>query len=106
MDVVVVEELSSGQEKAVFNLQKLTFVGVTEEEAEEDFYHPNSAHVLANLEDELVGWAGIHETEIEFEGKMIKMGGYGICTLPDWQRSGIASRESQAALDFLKYRGG
>jgi len=105
MKVVIVEKLSEEQEKAVSALQKLAFTGVSDEEVEEDFYHPKSAQVLAYIGKELVGWAGIHETEQEFERKKIKLGGYGICTHPNWQRKGVARKVSQAAMDFLKDKG-
>lgn len=105
MNIVVVEELSDEQEQAVSSLQKLAFVGVSNKEAKEDFYHPKSAQVLAYIGKDLVGWAGVHETEQDFEGKRIKLGGYGICTHPDWQKRGIAGKVSKAAMDFLKDNG-
>ncbi len=105
MDILVVEKLSDEQEQAVANLQKLTFTGVSEEEAEEDFYHPKSAQLLAYIGKELVGWSGVHETEQDFEGKKIKIGGYGICTHPNWQRKGIANKVSQKAMSFIRDNG-
>lgn len=105
IDIIVVEKLSDEQEQTVSSLQKIAFVGVSDEEVEEDFYHPESAQVLAYIEGELVGWAGVHETEQDFEGKKIKLGGYGICTHPDWQRKGIAGKVSKTAMDFLKDKG-
>jgi len=46
----------------------------------------------------LVGWAGIHETTQTFESREIKIGGYGICTHPNWQRRRVASRVSAEAM--------
>jgi GNAT superfamily N-acetyltransferase len=104
--VEVVGELDKKQQVAVKKLQKLSFSDVDNEEAEKDFYHPESAQVLAYIGTELVGWAGIHETEQNFEGKKIKLGGYGICTHPKWQRRGIAGKVShQVAMDFLRNKG-
>lgn len=103
--LIIVEKLDKEQKRAVFNLQKLAFTGVSDQEAEEDFYHPQSAQVLAYIGAELVGWAGIHETEQEFEGKKIRLGGYGICTHPGWQGRGIASKVSQEAMEYLKNKG-
>lgn len=105
IDIVVAKTLLDEQKQIVSTLQKLAFTGVNEQEVQEDFYHPKSAHVLAYIGEELVGWAGIHETEQVFEGKNVKLGGYGICTHPKWQRKGIASKVSCTALDFLKNRG-
>jgi len=105
MDILIVEKLSDEQKQAVTSLQKLAFTGVSEEEAEEDFYHPKSAQVLAHIGKELVGWSGIHETEQSFEGKKIRLCGYGICTHPEWQRRGVAGKVSQAAMGFLKDKG-
>ncbi len=104
-DILVVGKLSDEQEQAVTSLQKLAFTSVSEEETEEDFYHPKSAQVLAYIGRELVGWSGIHETEQNFEGKKIRLGGYGICTHPKWQKRGVAGKVSQAAMDFLKDKG-
>lgn len=105
IDVKLLEKLEAEQEKEVKALQNITFTDVDDDEAEEDFYHPRSAQVLAYAGDELVGWAGIHETEQEFQSRKIKLGGYGICTHPEWQGKGIASRVSKRAIEFLKERG-
>jgi GNAT superfamily N-acetyltransferase len=101
----VITDLNIKQQQAVKDLQTLAFPNVADEEAEEDFCHPTSAQILAYIGDEFVGWAGIHETEQLFEGRSVKLGGYGICTHPDWQRRGIANKVSQAAMDFLRDRG-
>ncbi|MBL7078172.1 GNAT family N-acetyltransferase [Candidatus Shapirobacteria bacterium] len=103
--VSVVEKLTKEQEEAVKGLQKLAFTEVDDREAEEDFYHPVSIQVLAYIENELVGWAGVHETKQDFEGKKIKLGGYGICTHPSYQRKGIASEVSKNAMESLKKNG-
>jgi ribosomal protein S18 acetylase RimI-like enzyme len=103
--IEVVEKLDGEQQKAVKELQKLAFAGVDDEEAKKDFYHPASAQVLAYIGKKLIGWAGIHEAEQDFEGKKIKLGGYGLCTHPEWQRRGIAGKVSQAAMNFLRKKG-
>lgn len=77
MKTLIVEKLSEAQLQAVVVLQKIAFPDVSDKEAQEDFFHPKSAHVLAFVEQELVGWAGIHEKEIEYTGSKIKLGGYG-----------------------------
>ena len=102
---IVLDKLTIEQDKAVSALGKLTFVDVDEAEAVADFYHPMSAQVLAYADDQLVGWAGVHETEQNYLGKMIKLGGYGICTHPDWQRMGIASKVAKKAMEFIKKSG-
>jgi GNAT superfamily N-acetyltransferase len=103
--LLVTEKLSPEQELAVAELQRLAFTDVEDDEAEEDFYHPESAQVLAYVGHQLVGWAGIHETAQEYEGKKIRLGGYGICTHPHWQRKGIGRRVSRKAMDFLEDKG-
>ena len=50
--------------------------------------------------EEFVGWVGIHQRKIEFERKMIKIGGFGICVYPDWRRKGIAGKISQKNHEF------
>lgn len=103
--VKLLENLNDSQEKAIKLLQHLAFPGVSDEEANEDFYHLESAHVLAYLGQNLVGWAGIHKAKPEFEGIKIKLGGYGICTHPDYRRLGIASEMSQTAQNYLTRQG-
>jgi GNAT superfamily N-acetyltransferase len=105
MEIKIVDSLNPQHEHDVSEIKKLAFSEVSETEIEEDFYHPESAHVLAYERERLVGWAGIHETEQIYEGKIIRIGGYGICTHPDWQRRGIASRISAAAMEYLRKQG-
>ena len=102
---VVLEKLTPEQDKEVSSLQQLAFTDVEDDEADEDFYHSESAQVLAYTADKLVGWAGVHQTEQEYMGKTIRIGGYGICTNPDWQRRGIASKVAKKAMEFLKESG-
>ena len=105
MNIFVLEKLTEEQAEAVSDLKQLVFNNVSHEEAIEDFYHQESAHVLAYIGNKLVGWAGVHETEQVFEDKIIKLGGYGICTHTDWRREGIASKISKEAIKFLKENG-
>jgi RimJ/RimL family protein N-acetyltransferase len=98
------EKLNIEQKNEVRFLQSICFTKVSEEEAREDFYHTQSAQVLAYVGEKLIAWAGIHETEQLFQGRKIKIGGYAICTHPDWQRQGIAKKVSKRAMDFLKKR--
>ncbi|QQS38760.1 GNAT family N-acetyltransferase [Candidatus Woesebacteria bacterium] len=101
IELLVVEKLTADQQRDVAYLQKIAFPDVSDEEDEEDFYHHKSAHILAYLDGKLVGWAGIHETEQIFEEKRIKLGGYGICTHPNYWGKGIAGKVSQKAMDYL-----
>lgn len=103
--IIVLSTPTPKQEQEINALGKITFVDVDEVEAKEDFYHPMVVQVLAYAGDKLVGWAGVHQTEQEYLGKRIKLGGYGICTHPDWQRKGIASRVAQKAMVYLKEHG-
>ena len=105
INFVVLSKLTTKQELDVSALTKLAFVDVDEAEATADFYHPMSAQVLAYSDEKLVGWAGVHETEQDHLEKTIKLGGYGICTHPDWQRRGIASKVAEKAMEFLKESG-
>ena len=105
MNIFVLEKLTEEQAEAVSDLKKLVFNNVSHEEAIEDFYHQESAHVLAYIGNELVGWAGVHETKQVFEDIIIRLGGYGICTHLDWRRKGIASKISMEAMKFLKENG-
>jgi len=105
LNLVVVVDLSEEQRNDVSVLQKLSFTDVSEEEASEDFYNPEIANVLAYVGKKLVGWTGIHRSDIVFEDKPIKLGGYGICTHPDFQGRGIASLMSAEAMKYLKNSG-
>ena len=104
--IKVVSVLDPVQQIQVAELQKIAFATVDAQEAQEDFYHRESCHVLAYLKHQLVGWCGVHETTQTYQGKEIKLGGYGICTHPEWRGQGIASRVSKVAKDGLFKRGG
>jgi ribosomal protein S18 acetylase RimI-like enzyme len=78
---------------------------VDEKEVKEDFYHPASTEVLAYFDDKLVCWAGVHQTQQFFEGKEVKLGGYAICTHPQYRRKGIATKASQRVMEYLKQSG-
>ncbi len=105
LQIRVIENPTVKQEEEIKELQKITFPEVTDEEACEDFYHVPSVQVLAYKGNKLVGWAGVHETIQDFERLIIKLGGYGICTHPDYWGLGIASKVSKVAMDYLKNRG-
>lgn len=105
ISVVKEADLTEKQLQDRKRLQALCFPDVDPKEIKEDFYNPTIANVLAYINGQLVGWAGIHQADIEFEGKRIKLGGFGICTHPDWQRKGIASKVSQKAMGFIKDQG-
>ena len=57
MNIIIRDTLSEGQRQDVNVLQRQVFTNVSEEEIEEDFYNPESAHVLAYEDEKLVGWA-------------------------------------------------
>ena len=97
--------LSTTQSIQVSSLQQLAFDNLSVAEAEEDFYHPESAHVLAYSGDTLLAWAGVHIESQTYLGRRIKIGGYGICTHPDWQGKGIASKVASQAMVYLKDHG-
>lgn len=105
MKLIVTENLSDELVRTVSALHKLAFRDISDQEAEEDFYNPEVAHVLAYVEDELVGWAGIHQANVAYMGRHIKLGGFGTCTHPGWQGKGVASKVSQEAMRFLKSQG-
>jgi len=102
--IVVVEKLDKKQQQKVKALQKVAFKGVTEKEVEEDFYNPEVAHALAYKDRELVGWAGIHMVKVSFKNRQLKVGGFGICTHPSWQRKGIATMICKKVMKFIKSR--
>jgi GNAT superfamily N-acetyltransferase len=104
LQIRLIENPTVEQEEEIKKLQKITFTEVTDKEAVEDFYHVPSVQVLAYEANKLVGWAEVHETIQDFEGLRIKLGGYGICTHPDYWGLGIASKVSKAAMDYLKNR--
>ncbi len=97
-----VESLFSSQSQALKELQQICFSEVTDEEAENDFYHPPVRQLLAYMGQELIGWAGIHITRQKYQNTEIKIGGYGICVHPNWQNQGIASKMVRQIIDYLK----
>jgi GNAT superfamily N-acetyltransferase len=103
--IKLVEKPSENQNKEIYKLQRVVFSYIDEKEATEDFYHPVSAHVLAYLGDELVGWACVHITQQIFQDKRIKLGGYGICTHTNYQGQGVGSLVSKKAMEYLKDNG-
>jgi hypothetical protein len=103
--IKLVEKPSQTQKKQIFRLQQEVFSYIDEKEAKEDFYHPESAHVLAYLGDDLVSWAGVHISQQVFQDKSIKLGGYGICTHTNYQGQGIGSLVSKKPWSILKIMG-
>lgn len=103
--IKVVEKPSQTQIIEIFKLQQEVFSYIDEKEAKEDFYHPESAHVLAYLGDDLVSWAGAHISQQLFQDKSIRLGGYGICTHTNYQGQGIGSLVSKKAMEYLKDSG-
>lgn len=106
VEIVIVDELTDERQRAVDGLQKIAFADVDPQEIKEDFYVPRDAHVLASVENDIVGYASIHHADVEFEGKKIALGGFGgVCTREDMQRREIATRICQVAMEHLKQKG-
>jgi len=103
--IKLVEKPNKTQKKQIYKLQQEVFSYIDEKEAKEDFYHLESAHVLAYLGDELVAWAGVHTTQQVFQDRSIKLGGYGICTRTNYQGQGIGSLVSKKAMEYLQGNG-
>lgn len=107
MDELKIKVVDSGeftekQTKDIKTFQREVFVCIDEKEAKEDFYNPEIAGVFAYIENELVAYAGIHQSKIEFEGEKIKLGGYGIGVRKDMRKKGIATKMCQKAMEYLK----
>ncbi len=104
--IAVVDPLSEQQLVQVQKLQAEAFSDLEPEEIEDDFISPEDASVIAMLNDELVGYAGIHHANIVFEDKKVKLGGFGgVCTRSDMRGKGIATRVINSAMEYLKQRG-
>jgi ribosomal protein S18 acetylase RimI-like enzyme len=103
--VELVKKPNKAQKEQIAKLQQEVFSHIDEKEIKEDFYHPESAHVLAYLDNELVAWAGVHTTQQIFQGKSIRLGGYGICVHCNYQGRGIGSLISKKAMEYLKNEG-
>ncbi|GEM_PF-1012473 len=103
--IVLIETPSVEQSKKISELQRLCFVDVDSEEADEDFYHSPSVQIVAYVGDVLVGWAGVHISEQTYKNYRIKLGGYGICTHPDFRQMGIATKVAGEAMTYLKDKG-
>lgn len=100
--LISVDTPSVEQATEISKLQKLCFVDVDDDEAVNDFYHTSSIKVLAYIGNKLVGWAGAHITEQTYNERHIKLGGYGICTHPNFRHRGIATKVAGEAMKYLK----
>ncbi|HAI22197.1 TPA: hypothetical protein DCP77_02160 [Candidatus Collierbacteria bacterium] len=103
--IILVATPTQKEADEISKLQKQCFVDVDGEEANEDFYHKPAIQVLAYTDDSLVGWAGVHIAEQNYKGRQIKLGGYGICTRPDFRHMGIATKVAGEAMKYLKEKG-
>lgn len=103
--IELIENPNEAQKKQIHELQLEVFSYIDDQEAKEDFYHPESAHVLAYFGDKLVAWAGVHIVEQTFQGISIKLGGYGICVHTNYQGQGIGSTVSKRAMEYLQNNG-
>lgn len=99
--LVFIRTPSEIQAKELFQLRKMCFADADETEVEEDFYHPRIIQVLAYIGGRLVGCAGVHITEQVYDDQKIKIGGYSICTHPEWRRQGVASKVIVAVMQYL-----
>jgi GNAT superfamily N-acetyltransferase len=105
LKIISVANPSKEELKEIFKLKKLCFINVDEKEIKEDFYHLPSIQILAYDNSALVGWAGVHITEQNYRGRQIKLGGYGICTHPDFRQMGIATKVAEEGMKYLKENG-
>ncbi len=96
------QSLSEEQRAKLRELQMLCFPKLTEQTYKEDYHHPAALHIICLHEEQLIAWAAIHYSDIEFEGRALRLGGYGICTHPEWRHQGLARRLSALALEHLK----
>lgn len=95
-------DMSDRQRQDIRWLQEQCFGHIGKNEIEEDFYSPNVAWVMAHQDDELVGYGGIHKTEVVYEERKINLGGFGVCTREDMRRRGVATRMCTAAMELLE----
>ncbi|MBU2592598.1 GNAT family N-acetyltransferase [Patescibacteria group bacterium] len=102
INIIKSSDLTKKQKQDKSELQKLCFPEIDPQEIQEDFYHPEIAHAFGYIGRRLVGWAGIHIETTKYEGKKIKLGGFGICTHPNYRKKGIASKLSSRVINFLK----
>ena len=104
MHTKIIEELSvsTQDKKQIEKLQQMCFPDVSFQEARLDFCHVPTAHVLVFDQLELIGWAGLHISNVIFEQQEIKLGGYGICTHPEYRRKGVARQMCKKAFDFFR----
>ncbi len=93
------------QKQNIAHLTKSCFSHIPKGEIEEDFYSPKIARVLAYQNDSLVGYAGIHLSLGNFQGRDIHIGGFGgVCTRRDKRRKGIASLVCKQAVAYLMHK--
>lgn len=105
ISIIQTDHLDSIKQKKVNELQRICFPDVNSREAELDFYHPETAHVLAYEDATLIGWTGININKVLFENKHITLGGYGICVNPSYRNQGVATKMGIEALSYLKRAG-
>jgi len=97
-----IANLSEQQAEELFELQKICFPELTSETVRKDYYHPVATHIFTMDGENIVAWAGIHIAETEFQGDAVKLGGFGLCTHPDWRKKGIAQRLYKLAMNHIE----
>ena len=94
---------SADRDPKVKMLQKHCFSDVDPKDIVECFYNEGFAILLALIDDQIVGLAGLFKRNVEFNGKRIVVGGIGgVCTQENFRRKGIASKLICRGLEVLK----
>ena len=108
IDLLLIDErdVSAQQRDEMLRLQAACFSSVvTAEEVEDDFHTVPVARVLAVHATELIGCAPVFQREIEYNGRALRIGGFGPCTREDWRRRGVGVQICTAAMDYLRRKG-
>jgi len=103
---LVTKKLTTTQEKEVGELQEIAFCDTVSDESKTDFYSSRDACVITHKDADMVGYAGIHHANIQFENRNIQLGVLrGVCTKKEMRGTGIGTKINTKALKYLKERG-
>ena len=103
--IVSEDELNEEQKSCIDRLEKQCFSDVDPEEAD-CFYVESFARVLAYANREIVGHLQLKKRNVEFDGRMVLLGGTaGVCVAEHIRRKGIATELMKTGLKVLKEEG-
>jgi predicted acetyltransferase len=106
-EIKIYETLPPEIEEQTKKLSEMCFFDETPEEekkSEDSFFQiPKFLHLVAVMNNRVIGKMHLAKREITYRGKRLLLGGFcGVCTLPEFRRHGVASALIERAMKELK----